>query len=258
MRRKPRASLRPFWFVGTALLAVAVAAGYYASSWPGFDAKHVRVVGNAVVPAREIVAAAEIDPRSNIWLQNAGAMARRVERIPYIFSASVHRRPPAQVTIAVRERHPFAVVSSDGESALVDPQLRVLVQGEAPQLPVLVLRSGVELVPGRFLNAGSGAAALRGVLLALRAHDVEPNELTDTNGDVSAILPGDIQILLGDESTAARATPLIEPILTRFALLGRYVRTLDLRSPTTPVVTERKLSTVSEPRSVRPVVSPSP
>ncbi len=257
MRRKQRRSLRPFWFVGAALLVAAVVAGYFAASWPGFDARRVRVTGNTVVPAREIVAAAAIDSRSNIWLQSSGAMERRIDRIPYILSAAVHRRPPAQVTIVVRERHPFAVVRSGVQSALVDPHLRVLVGGEAPQLPVFVIRPGIALVPGRFLRESS-AAALRGVFLALRAHGIDAEELSDTDGDVSAVLPGGIDVLLGDELTAARATPLIEPILTRFALLGRFVQTLDLRSPTTPVVTERELPKESKPRSAHPSVRPSP
>jgi cell division protein FtsQ len=234
-------------------LVVAVLLGYVGASWPGFRPKHVRVVGNVIVSTQEILAQANINPRGNVWLQNAGAIARRVEEIPYVLTARVRRRPPGDVTIAIVERRPFAVARSGGDDALVDASLRVLETdaGAGATLPVLVLAPGIAFVPGRYLKESS-ARALRDALLSLRAHDVAATEVDDETGDVSAVLPGGVRVLLGDESDAPKAVPLIEPILTRFALLGRTVRTLDLRSPTTPVVTE---GSASEPPPVR--ASPS-
>jgi hypothetical protein len=268
-RRRPRtAALRPFWFVSIAALAVAAVAGYLLVSWPGFAPKRVRVVGNSIVPASEILERARINPRRNIWLQNAGAMARRIDAIPYVLFAHVHREPPATVTIVVTERRPFAQVRSGDESALVDSAMRVLESGTGSEsLPIIVLEPAVALVPGRFLSEPS-ASAMRSALLALHAHDVSVDQLDDNNGDVTAILPGNVRVLLGDEANAAKAIPLIEPILTRFALLGRFVAILDLRSPTTPVATERTLRTrrstartrrsMARARKARRLASPQP
>ncbi len=249
MRRRRSSRLRPFWMLFLVALVFAVAIGYFAASWPGFRPKHVRVVGNVVVPTEEILAQARIDPRGNVWLENAGAIARRVDEIPYVRSAHVRRQPPGDVTITIVERRPFAVVRSGAEGALVDPSLRVLETGgdAGGALPLLVLEPGIDFVPGRFLMQSS-ARALRETLLALRTDGVDVSELDDESGDVSALLPGDVRVLLGDEAAATKAAPLVEPILTRFALLGRSVQVLDLRSPTTPVVTARASESGPAPR----------
>ncbi len=239
-RSRSRSSrLRPFWFVGSAAFALAIALGYFAVTWSGFDAKHVRVVGNRVVPSALILARARVDRHENMWLQNTAAMAKRVDAIPYVLRTTVHRLPPSTVTIAVTERQPFAIVRSGNENALVDVHLRVLEDDPTNvSLSTIVVSPATALVPGRFLTQ-PGIVAMREALVSLRAHDVNVQVLEDNTDGVTATLAGGVQVLLGDESSIGTAAPLVEPILTRFALLGRFVQTLDLRSPTTPVVTER-------------------
>ncbi len=229
--------MRQFWVVAVAALVLAGAVGYLVVAWPGFRPRHVRVIGNRIVPTAEILARAGVDPHRNVWLQNTGAMARRIESIPYVLTARVHRRPPATVIIDVTERKPFANLRALRDVALVDASLRVLQLGEGSSLPTLAYAGEIALVPGRTVDAES-IRTLREILLALRAHDVDATEVSLTAGEVTAILPGGVRVLLGDEIAAPSATALVEPILTRFALLGRPVRVLDLRSPTTPVVTE--------------------
>ncbi|HEY9085923.1 MAG TPA: FtsQ-type POTRA domain-containing protein, partial [Candidatus Tyrphobacter sp.] len=201
-----------------------------------------------------------IDPRRNVWLQNTGAMASRIEEIPYVLTAHVHRQPPGDVTIAIVERRPFALVRSGDEMALIDASLRVLdVGGDANgAMPLLVLEPGIDLAPGRTLRQSS-ARALLAVTLSLRAHGVAADEVDDEGGDVRVRLPGGARVLLGDETSATKAVPLVEPILTRFALLGREVRVLDLRSPTTPVVTEGGQSAPAPaPKPTAPESPPAP
>ncbi|MGH7737085.1 MAG: cell division protein FtsQ/DivIB [Candidatus Tyrphobacter sp.] len=236
-RRSAAAGLKPFWFVGGAVLLVAIVAGYLIASWPGFAPKRVRVFGNSIVPASEILSRARVNPRENIWLQSAGAMARRIETIPYILRARVARIPPAEIVITVTERKPAAVVRGPGGSALVDASLRVLAPGSVSGLPVIALNAPVALRPGTFLTGR--ARAMRGALISLRAHDISVREIADDGGDVSAVLSGGVRVLLGDEANLHASIPLVEPILARFALLGRPVALVDLRAPQAPVVTER-------------------
>jgi cell division protein FtsQ len=240
-RSRPGAALRPFWFVGVALLAVVAAGAYFLITWPGFHPKHVRVTGNHLVSTAEILQRAHVARGRNIWLQSAGAIATRVEAIPYVRTVRVHRIPPADVVIAVTERKPFAVVRSGGESALVDDVLRVLQPAPASTtLPVIAVNPPVALVPGRFLRQ-QRVAAMRATLISLREHDLNVIEVDDDQGDVTAVLAGGVRVLLGDQNDVGAAIPLVEPILTRFALLGRFVASIDLRSPSTPVVTERRV-----------------
>lgn len=229
--------MRRFWAVGLAALALAIVSAYAAATWPAFRPRYVRVVGNHVVGTREIVARARIDPRTNLWFQNPHAIALRVESIPFVLTARVHRRLPAIVTIDVSERTPFANVRIGSELAVVDSSLRVLELGDGPALPTLDLDSSAAVRPGATLS-DSGARALRDVLFALRANGERATELRSNDGEVSTTLSGGVRVLLGDEDSASNAVPLIAPILAHFALVGRSVRVLDLRAPATPVVTE--------------------
>ncbi len=259
--RRHSSALRPFWFVGSAALLAAVIAGYFAITWPGFALKHLRVTGNRIVSTSEIVERAQVKRNANVWLQNTGAIARRVAAIPYILSVRVTRVPPADIVITVRERHPLAVLRSGGKSALVDRALRVLQAEpfEPTSLPVFVLKPAVALRPGEFLTQ-QRIVAMRTALLSLRVHGVAATEIENDGGDVSAKLGNGVHLLLGDEANVTAATPLVEPILTRFALLGRFAATIDLRSPSTPVVTERrnpvrsraKAKTSAQPRRRNP------
>jgi cell division protein FtsQ len=220
------------------VVAIAVAAaGYAAAGWPGFRPHEIRVIGNVVVPSSEILARAEIDPRSNIWLQNTGAAARRIAEIPYVLKASVHRRLPAVVTIFVSERTPFANVRAAGGSGVVDETLRVLQTGALTGLPTIRLADDAALIPGTVLQETS-TRAMRDVLAAMHDRGLNATEVEDVDGDVRARLAGGVIVLLGDQEQAKDSVALVQPILARFAALGRPVRILDLRSPQTPVATE--------------------
>jgi cell division septal protein FtsQ len=176
----------------------------------------------------------------NMWLQNGRAIARRVEAIPYVETAHVHRFPPATVLISVTERTPFAVVISDGQSMLVDRHLRVLApQYDATALPQLTLPPGVGLDPGTFV-ARKDASALAADYDAMIAGHVVPLELHyDKFGGLVATVRGGIEILLGDDGDLSKKLPLVDPILAQVVRKERKVRQVDLRAPNTPVVVYR-------------------
>ena len=137
-QRSAAARLRRFWIVFVLLLCVAFVGGYYAATWPGFRPKHVAVTGNHVVSAHQIAARAGIDRRLNLWLQNMGAAAGRVATIADIGTVTIRRAFPANVSIAVTERAPYARVDFGGASIVIDHALRVLTQPGAPSLPVFM------------------------------------------------------------------------------------------------------------------------
>lgn len=224
-----------------AIGAVVLVAGMaFAATWPGFDPQTIEVVGNRVVSRSNILARASIASNVNMWLQNTGAIAARVERIPYIARATVHRLPPTTMTIAVSERVPFALVRSGRSAAVVDRHLRVLsVEEKDPALPVFTLARTVALVPGAFLGEPS-ALALRDDYAAMVSADIRPNQLAfDRFGGLVARLPGGVRILLGDDGTLDKKLPLIEPILTQVVRKQRSVQAIDLRAPNTPVIVYR-------------------
>ncbi len=238
-RRKASATarLRPFWIPIALVGVIAVVAGAFAVAWPGFEPKYVQVTGNRVVPRSEILAKAAIAGHINMWLQNTGAMASRIESIPYVAGAGVYRLPPASIVIAVRERAPFAAVRSDDRAALVDRDLRVLQSApDDTALPEFILKPGVALEPGRFLTAAS-AVALRDDYEAMIAAHVIPVELTfDRFGGLVATMRGGVQILLGDDGDLTKKLALVDPILAQVVRKQRRVSAVDLRAPATPVL----------------------
>ncbi len=132
MKRKKRsaaARVRPYWFLLAVLAILAAAGGYWAATWPGFLPTHVAISGNHVVPASQIAQRAQISTHENIWLQNMRAAQARIEAIPSVKEAYIHRTLPAGVRIAITERTPYAVLRYGDGDVLVDRDLRVLAPG---------------------------------------------------------------------------------------------------------------------------------
>jgi cell division protein FtsQ len=219
---------------------LSVAAGAFLTMWQGFDPSHVAVTGNSRVPSSEILRAADIPPNRSIWLDNTKAMAARVRAIPYVGKVSIHRLPPASLTIAVSERVPFAILTSDGESAVVDRALRVLspaAGGEA--LPSFTLALDRSLTPGTFVTARD-AVVLRDVYTTLVSSGLTPTALSlDRYGDVVASISGGPRLLIGEPNNLARKVRLISAILAQVVRRQLSVSAIDVRAPGTPVVVYR-------------------
>ena len=153
--------MRPFWVLFTVVgIAVAGALAFFAT-WPGFNLQHVTVSGNRKVTTSEILQAARISGNRSIWLENTGAIASRIGRIPYVASVSIHRLPPASLKIVVRERVPIAVLEVDDDTAVVDRSLRVLEEPAGTQ-PLSSVVAGEHALSGarriRYVEGRAGAA----------------------------------------------------------------------------------------------------
>lgn len=238
-RRKKSAGarMRPFWILFV-LAAIAVGVGlYYAATWPGFFPKRVSVGGNRVVPQAQILSRASIAAHENVWLQNMHAAAKRIEAIPYIKSASIHRALPATVRISVEERRPFAFVQFSGDRVLVDHDLRVLQRGNTGlTLPVIAGKDVPAPRDGTFIR-DPDVQRLRDDDDALAQAHVPVRSLRyDRFGDLVAMTSGGIQLLLGDDTDLAKKTGLIDPIISQVSASGKKLAAVDLRAPKTPVV----------------------
>jgi cell division septal protein FtsQ len=233
-KRSAAARLRPFWILLVLLIAVGGLGGYYAATWPGFRAHQIIVIGNRRVTAKAILHHAAINRRLNIWLQNMRAAADRVATIPDVGNVTIGRSFPASVSIVVRERHPFAVILSANKKIVVDRDLRVLDFEPAPTLPQFVV-SIQPLAPGKDVK-DERVVRLRDDYDQLEgAHVILKSMRYDRFGDLIAVTPRGVQILLGgDDEEFARKISLIGPILSQIA--GKKIAAIDLRAPGTPVV----------------------
>jgi cell division protein FtsQ len=218
------------------LAAIAVAA-----TWPAFDPKEIVVSGNHRVARTEILARAAIPSRVTIWLQNTGAIERRIEAIPYIARAAVHRGLPASIRIAVVERTPFAVVESGSDAAVVDHELRVLEPATAaPAGPVFVLDPGADLVPGSYVRTRD-ATELRDSYDAIAAsHIVATTLALDRFGGLVVTMRDGMKLLLGGPNDMERKLTLADAILSQVVRGERRVSAIDLRAPAAPVLVYRR------------------
>jgi len=210
------------------MLIVLLGVGVYLfARWPAFEPHTIEVEGNTVVGKDAILQSAHINLLQNIWLQNTHAMAERIEAIPYIDTAVVHRQPPGTIVIVVTERVPFAVLDTDGTQEVVDRTLRIL-RGAGPQdrqLPVLVV------------HHDENARALADAAQEAQAAHLVPESLAyDRFGDLTMTMRDGIAVLFGDPSTVPQKAPLVEPILEKVDRGKRRVTAIDLRALTTPVV----------------------
>lgn len=238
-RKSPAARIRPFWIAITfAVALVSVGAGF-AVTWPGFDPQSIRVTGNRRVPSSEILAKAEVAPRTSIWFQSTGAMAKRIASIPDVESAKVRRIPPATIRISVTERVPYAVLRSGANDAVADRALRVLSYDEGQKLPIFVLRPGVDLTPGTFVTS-SDALSLRDAYGALLERGFVPVQLAiDRYDGLEVTLQTGPRLLLGNRSDLPKKLALANAILAQVVHGERRVAAIDVRAPATPVVVYR-------------------
>lgn len=211
-----------------------------AATWPGFLTKTVLVTGNDRVSRGEIVTQARVAPHVSIWLQNTGAISRRIEAIPYVDVARVRRIPPSTIRIVVSERKPFAILRSGDDEAVVDRSLRVLEPAPEPAAyPVLILEPGVTLEPGAFVRRSS-ARALRDAYEKIDGGKIVPVSLEyDKFGGLVVTIRGGLRLLLGSENDLSQKLTLADAILAQVVTENRRVAAIDLRAPSAPVLVYR-------------------
>jgi cell division septal protein FtsQ len=129
---------------------------------PLFAARSITVTGNVHESAAQVVSQSGLGGHPPLLDVNAGAVAARLEALPWVRSASVHVSWPDGVHVAVTEETPrFVVSSTGGRWVVLSAEGRVL-DVEAARPPGLLLLSVPTAPgsPGSFLT-GKDLAGLR-------------------------------------------------------------------------------------------------
>src|SRR5690348_8259902 len=91
--------------VGFVVLTTAlVALGFKEAADPRFALRGISVSGEAHTAVTDVVAAAAFENGANVWLLDTGAASRRIEALPWVATAAVHRTWPNRVSVWVTER----------------------------------------------------------------------------------------------------------------------------------------------------------
>jgi cell division protein FtsQ len=232
--------LRAFWLIGLFFCALLGVGVYKLFLWPGFHIARIEANGAHMVTREEVVRKAAFDADVNLWLQNARAAERRVEIIPYVATARVHRGFPASVRIDIVERRPDGCVQAEnGERFTVDGEGRVLEaeceRVSAPLYRVPGIREALE--PGTFLRSPRLAR------LQSDAHGLERLEpgtflafTLDGFDQFEAIMGSGVVVRFGADADLASKARLVAPILAATAERAREIKTVDVRAIAAPVV----------------------
>jgi cell division protein FtsQ len=234
------ARLKPFWIPIALVTVLVLAALSVGGTWSGFNPTQVAVSGNHRVSSAEILRSAEIPSHVSIWLQNTGAIAKRIAAIPYIGAVRVHRVPPSAIRIVVVERVPFAILRSDAGDAVVDRDLRVLESATGDEkLPIFVVQSSADDPPGAYMRTRD-TIELRDAYEAIAAKRIVPLELhLDRFGGLVVTIQGGLRLLLGTQTDLGQKLTLADAILSQVVPHGRRVAAIDLRAPGAPVLVYR-------------------
>jgi len=222
--------------VGLVTVMLVVAA-WGATRTPLLDVDRVVIQGATQTGVPAVLAAAGVDRGGAMTDVDGAGAARRVSRLPWVLRADVMREWPSTVRLRVVERTAVAVViRQDGAAwVLVDRTGRVL----APALvarPDLVVVDGVPAggAPGTNLAAPARqpleVAAQLPPGLASRVATVT----LGTDGVELRLKPQGV-VQLGD--TTAVADKLRAALTVLAAVDGRTVSNLDVRIPSSPVLT---------------------
>jgi cell division protein FtsQ len=222
----------------TLLVAAGLSAGAVALLHSSlFGARTVVIAGAVQTQRSEILAVTGLVREPPLIDIDTATMQRRLERLPWVATATVHLDWPSTVSVGLVERIPVATTALVGGGyALLDESGRVLKdQTSRPSgLPLVAVRQS-PLRPGGHLGA-----ATRSMLTAAASFPVSllPNlqEIVDSAGDgVVLHLKGGLRAVVGDDEALAQKFVSLATVLHQVNLTG--IGGIDLRVAAAPVLT---------------------
>lgn len=115
--RKPRRLMRLVTVIAlTGLLVVGIQNAYPALTGSDFfQMKHIKVVGNTLLPEQDVVTTSGLTTGINLFECDLSAATKRLEEQPMIERALLIREPPETVVISMVERQPVAMINAPKE-----------------------------------------------------------------------------------------------------------------------------------------------
>ncbi len=207
---------------------------------PLLTVRTVQVVGGRHTGPQDIATVADLSGDENLLLLSTGEVARDAARLPWVARATVDRKLPDTIRVAIEERSPAVVLATDAGRWLVGPRGHVLASARRSDLPVVADSDLGRLSPGTRVEIAEVAAALD-VLRAL------PPRLRGRVEAVFAPTRERITLSLGPtrprvlvrfgaaESRRAKAS-VLRALLRRMAAERIAASYVDVRVPSSPAL----------------------
>jgi len=226
--------------VGCLAIVGSVAAAAGAGRSPLFDVDYADVRGTDRTPRAEVVRAAGLVSHPAMLDVDTGAVAHRVEALPWVLDATARREWPGTVRIDVTERRPAAVLpAAAGTWAVADRTGRILQIG--PEKP-----AGLPVIGNIPPPERAGASVPAAATASLRVAAALPALVRDRVSDVATLATGEVElqltppggvVRLGQPVDLATKLRVLTTVLAR-ADLAR-VSVVDVRVPKAPALTRR-------------------
>lgn len=232
VREQGRRRLR-FLVVAVAAMVLALLAWAVVHS-PFLDVDHVDVIGARHAARSDVQQVARVRSGTPLLLVDLGAVARRVEQLPWVEHASVTRDLPGRLRITVTERVPAAWIRrAPDRVTLVDENGSVLVDASRPPdgAPELRGKWPTSSVPG----SGHRLASLDGVRLLHELPDDFRRSVfavTVERGEATVVLGYGLEVRLGRVEDVPAKVAAAQAVI---AQLGTdAIRFVDVRVPGAP------------------------
>ena len=228
----------------TAVLAGAalVVAALVASRTPLLDVDRVTVTGTDHTTVDEVRHAADVRLGEPLLSVDPGAVAARVEELPWVASARVERSWPSTVKVQVTERVPVAVVQlTDDLAAMIDAdgwvvgvESRPADAPSDPSGPLVLTGIDEPVVEGERLDA----AARDALAVAAAAAEWMPGVVASVSTDLDA------ELLQGGAIRFGSVDDLSDKVTAAMTVLSEVdtscMALLDVRVPGSPALTRHQ------------------
>ena len=209
--------------VTAAVLAIAVF-GVQVAPYVNRPVADIRINGHLEhLNALQLAAAADVAPGTKLFAVDLDAVRGRIEALPWVGHAEIHRSWPAAIVADVQERKP---VARWGDSGLLDDE------GRAFSPPAADLPAGLPQLSGpadRVSDVWTAyqklSATLDGSLFALAGLNL------DARGEWTARTRGGITLRLGLDDPAAQGALIVGTVTRSLADRIAQVAYIDLRYP---------------------------
>jgi cell division protein FtsQ len=207
---------------------------------PFLSVRSISVKGAHHEPAEQVLRAAAVKHGTALMFLDTRAVAERVERLPWVQSASVHKSWPTKISIAVVERTPVAWAMRPGATAatryaIVDATGRVLADaGHVPVGLVQISDTRLPASPGARIAAARLARVVGGMAAQLRLFSVAI--ASGPQGVTIRLRPTATsdEIRLGSLDATRDKLAAALAVLNRLRTLHAHVHYIDVAVPTVP------------------------
>jgi cell division protein FtsQ len=213
-----------------AVVVVALVGSYLVVESPFLDVDRIEVNGALHIMPKQVRRAAAVDHGRALLRVDLDNVARRVEALPWVASASVHRDLPGTLRIDVHEARPLAFVRANGHVAVIGPGDRVVAFTREPPAGAIEI-TGVRRVPGR--DETMSPAGTSRVVSAMPAELVPHARTIALRPDTVAVVLDVGEVRLGDASHLPAKFAAAVAVMRTFN--GAPFEYIDVSVPTDPV-----------------------